>query len=128
MKRHGIKHESSTPYTPQQNGRAERLNRTILNKVRCLMFNGSFKKIFWAELVSTAVYLINRTPVKLLNMKTPEEVFYGKKPNLSHLKIIGCKTMVLVPPEKRKKLIRDLHVVFLLGTVKHQRHIVNLTR
>ncbi|KAI5662081.1 hypothetical protein M9H77_21404 [Catharanthus roseus] len=70
----------------EQNGVAERMNRTIMDKVRCLMVSSSIPKPFWGEAVSTAVYLINRSPSTAINFKTPLELWSGEPPNLSNLR------------------------------------------
>ena len=59
---------------------------------------------FWAEAISTTVYLLNRSPTKAVNGKTPYEAWYGRKPNVSHLKIFGSIAYAHVPCEKRHKL------------------------
>lgn len=102
--KYGIRHQTTAPYTPQQNGLAERMNRTIEEKVRCMLFDANLKKKFWAEAVNTAVYIINRSIASGLINKSPEEVWTNKKPNLKHLRIFGCKAMVHVPKQIRKKL------------------------
>jgi hypothetical protein len=99
----GVRHQLTIPYTPQQNGVAERTNRTIVEKARSLLSDAGLPKAYWAEAVSTAVYLINRTPTRVLNFKTPEEVWTGRKPDIRHLKIFGCKAMVYVPKPLRLK-------------------------
>lgn len=99
-KTHGIRREMSTPYTPQQNGVAERMNRTLVEKAKCLLFDAKLKKAFWAEAVNMAAYLINRCPSK---GKIPDEVFYNKRVDVSTLKLFGCEIMVHVPKEKRRK-------------------------
>ncbi|KAL0385668.1 UNVERIFIED_CONTAM: Retrovirus-related Pol polyprotein from transposon TNT 1-94 [Sesamum radiatum] len=73
----GIKRHNTTPYTPQQNGVAERMNRTLLNKVRCLLISSGLPKTFWGEALLTAAYLINRSPSVPLNGKLPESVWTG---------------------------------------------------
>lgn len=60
--------------TPQQNGLAERINRTIIERVRCMLVSARLKKVFPAEAIVIATYLINRCPSTTLGMKTPEEV------------------------------------------------------
>lgn len=100
----GIQHQTTVPYTPQQNGMSERMNRTIIEKTRCLLIESGLPKKFWAEAANTAIYLINRTPCKVLNNISPEEVWSGKKPNLKYLKVFGCKAVIHIPKEKRKKL------------------------
>ena len=59
---------------------------------------------FWAEVVETACYLVNKSPSSALEDKTPHEVWTGEKPSLSHLRVFGCDTYVHVPKEKRSKL------------------------
>ena len=71
---HGIKRHFTVRKTPQQNGVAERMNRTIAEKVRCLMLNAKLAKNFWAEVVSMACFLINRSPRVALDGKVAEEV------------------------------------------------------
>lgn len=103
FKKSGIIHEFTCPYTPEQNGVSERMNRTIMEKVRCLLHDAGLDKKFWAEAVNCAVYLINRTPTSGSNV-TPEEIWCGRKPDLSHLRIFGSKATSQIPKEKRKKL------------------------
>ncbi|GBP08162.1 Retrovirus-related Pol polyprotein from transposon TNT 1-94 [Eumeta japonica] len=73
--------KTSTPYTPQQNGLSERMNRTLLEKARCMLINANLQKSLWAEAIRTAAYITNRTPTRALNYKTPEE--YGVAVNLT---------------------------------------------
>ena len=67
----GIARHRTVTYTPQQNGLAERINRTLIERVRCMLLNASLFKGFWAEAVTTAAYLINRSPSSALGFKTP---------------------------------------------------------
>lgn len=60
--KHGITHQKSAPYSPQQNGLAERMNRTIIEKVRCMLMDADITKQFWAEAVYAAVDIINFLP------------------------------------------------------------------
>lgn len=61
-KKNGITHEKTTPYTPEQNGIAERMNRTLFERAKCLLFDNNMDKRFWAEAINMATYLVNRTP------------------------------------------------------------------
>ncbi|XP_046472611.1 uncharacterized protein [Neodiprion pinetum] len=105
LQKAGIQHQTTNPYTPEQNGVAERKNRTIVERARCMIFDAGLETQFRAEAVSTAAYIINRSPTRGLQdlRKTPEEVWSGNKPNLKHLRIFGCKAMVHVPKQKRRK-------------------------
>lgn len=99
----GIKHQLTVAYNPQQNGRAERLNRTLIEKARCMLSDTKLGKRFWAEAVNTACYIINRSPSSAVQ-KTPYEIWNKKPPNLEHLRVFGSKAMAHIPKEKRKKL------------------------
>ncbi|GKA58544.1 putative RNA-directed DNA polymerase, partial [Tanacetum coccineum] len=87
---HGILHQTSCAYTPQQNGITERKYRHLLNVARSLMFKGRIPLNTWSECVLTSVYLINRTPSSMLSGKSPYEMIFKCEPNLSHLKVFGC--------------------------------------
>ena len=101
---HGIRHEKIIPGTPQHNGVAERMKCTILEKVRCMLKTVNLSKRFWAEAVSAACYLINRSPSASLDSETPEGVWTGKAASYSHLRVFGCKAYVHVSDEKRQKI------------------------
>jgi len=102
------------PGTPQQNGVAERMNRTIMEKVRSMLSNSGLEKNFWAEAVRTTCYLINRSPTTALDCGIPEEVWTGKNLNYSHLKIFGCEAFVHIPKENRTKLDdKSMKCIFL---------------
>ena len=80
----GIIHETTTPYTPQQNGVAERKNRTLKEMVNSMLSYSGLSNGFWGEAMLTACYLLNRIPNKR-NRTTPYELWYKRKPNLSYL-------------------------------------------
>lgn len=100
--KHGIKHEKSAPYSPQQNGLAERMNRTIIEKVRCMLLESGLSKQFWAEAVLAAVNVINVIPT--VNEIAPNEMYNNKKCNMKLFRVFGCRAMVWKPEQKRKKL------------------------
>ena len=100
----GINRELSTPYNPQQNGIAERKNRTIMEDARAMLHDQYLPMHLWVETSRTVVYVQNYTPHRVLENKTPEEVFSGKKLEVSHLRIFGCPVYIHIPKEKRTKL------------------------
>ncbi|KAJ4717099.1 Retrovirus-related Pol polyprotein from transposon TNT 1-94 [Melia azedarach] len=100
----GIRRFLTVPRSPQQNGVAERKNRTILNIARSMLKSKRLPKEFWAEAVSTAVYLSNRSPTRSVWGKTPQEAWCGRKPGISHLRVFGSVAHVHVPHERRTKL------------------------
>ena len=100
----GIVHQFSNPHTPEQNGVAERLNRTLVESVRSMIFHANLTPEFWAEAASTAVYLHNRSPTTSLSNTTPYECWFGKKPDVSNLKVFGCIAYYHVPQAERRKL------------------------
>lgn len=105
LKTKGIHHETTVPYTPEQNGVAERKNRTLIEAARSMMSFGHLSKIYWAEAVAVAVHISNRAPTSAFkDDKTPYEIWYGRKPNLSHLKVFGCMAYAHVPGSERGKL------------------------
>lgn len=115
LKKSGIIHQTSTPYSPQQNGLAERMNRTLLERARCMLLNAKLQKHYWAEAVSTAAYITNRCPTRALAFLTPEEMWSGKKPDITHMKIFGCEVMVHVPKEKAKKWDSKTNKLIFIG-------------
>ena len=104
LNKHGIIHQTSCPYTPQQNGVAERKNRHLMEVARSMMFHTNVPKRFWGDAVVSACYLINRTPTKILSDLSPFEVLNKIKPSLNHLRVFGCVCYVLKPGELRNKL------------------------
>jgi hypothetical protein len=92
----GIRHETSAPYTPEQNGVAERTNRTILDSVRCMIISSGLPASLWAEAVSYTTYFRNRVLSRTSNI-TPFEHWNGGKPNVSDLRIFGARAFVRVP-------------------------------
>ncbi|KAG8473091.1 hypothetical protein CXB51_035032 [Gossypium anomalum] len=107
----GIVRYLTIRHTPQQNGVAERMNRTIMEKVRYMLSNANLPKSFWAEATSTACFLINRSPSVAIEKKTPQEVWSGNPANYSDLKIFGCPTYAHVDNGQLEP--RSIKCVFL---------------
>lgn len=101
LKKKGICHQRSVAYTPEQNGRAEREMRTIVEAARSMIQGMS--KTFWAEAINCAVYVLNRTGPSSVTNKTPYDLWCNKKINVNELKIYGTRVSVHVPKEKRLK-------------------------
>lgn len=78
----------SAAYNPQQNGRAERENRTLVDHARCMMYAKGLPKELWAEALNTTVYILNRIPMTGED-KTPYEKWFSKKPSIKHLRVFG---------------------------------------
>jgi hypothetical protein len=110
-----IQQQTSAPYTPQQNGVAERANRTIMECVRSMIraLEGLDLE-FGAKAVNITVYIKNQCPTKALESKAPQEAWTGRKLNVFHLRVFGYKTFVHIPNEKRSKLeSKSMPCVFL---------------
>ena len=99
----GIQHQTSAPYTPEQNGSAERLNRTLLDRCRAMLHDSQLSLDLWAEAIVTANYIRNRSPTHSRD-KTPWELMFGEQPDLSHMRVFGSKAYVHHPRAQRNKL------------------------
>jgi transposase InsO family protein len=115
LKAEGIRHEFTIPKTPEQNGVAERLNRTLVESARSMLLDAKLSHKFWAEAVSTAVYLRNRCPTKAVNGMTPHEAWYGYKPKVRHLRVFGCDAYAHIPRDERGKFDSKSRKCILLG-------------
>eukprot|EP00253_Pinus_taeda_P020671 PITA_20671 len=100
----GIERHKTTVNTPQQNGVAERMNRTLLERARCMLSNAGLPKELWTKAVATACYVINRSPSTTIDCKVPQEVWTGHPCDYSKLRVFGCDAYALVPKHQRTKL------------------------
>ncbi|KAG6604645.1 Gag-pol Polyprotein [Phytophthora cinnamomi] len=118
----GIVQKFTPPYTPQLNGVAERMNRTLVECARCMLVHAGLSKGYWGEAVVTATFLRNRCPTRAISHdKSPHQVWTGKKPLLANLKVFGCHAYVLVPKAKRSKFdARSVRCRFL-GYSEHEK-------
>jgi len=91
----GIHHNFSAPRTPQQNDVVERKNRSLEEGARTLLNETNLPKYFWADAISIVCYTLNKLLVRPILKKTPYEPYKGRKPNISHLRVFGCKCFVL---------------------------------
>lgn len=95
LKKEGIRHQFTVDYTPQQNGIAERKNRTLVEMATCMLIQSGLPRTFWAEAILTAVYIRNRCPSRSLDGKLPHEIWTGKIPTAIHFQIFGTKAHML---------------------------------
>lgn len=91
----------SHPPTPQSNGLAERMNRTLLNKTRGLLKGASMDKGYWGEALRYATYVFNRTSTNSLQGKSPHEALLGNVPDNSQLRVLGYGANGFVHREKK---------------------------
>lgn len=103
LKHHGIQHQKTIPYSPEQNGSAEREMRTIVESARTILHAKSLPIKLWAEAVNTSVYVLNLTGTSSIKGKTPYELWFGKVPKIDHLRIFGSVVYTHVPKERRQK-------------------------
>lgn len=119
IKKSGIYHECSAPYTPQQNGRSEREMRTIVESARTMLINKNVPQELWSEAVNTAVYILNRTSSTQVKNMTPHENWFGHKPETKHIRIFGSAAYMLIPPQLRKKWDPKSKKLMLVGYEGH---------
>ena len=100
----GIQRQLTAPYTPEQNGVAERKNRTVVEMARSLLKEKDLPNYFWAEAVATSVHLLNISPTKAVQNITPFEAWKGMKPSMSYLKVFGCIAYSMIYSQNRQKL------------------------
>ncbi|GJU29557.1 putative ribonuclease H-like domain-containing protein [Tanacetum coccineum] len=111
----GIKREYSIRRTPQQNGVAERKNRTLIEAARTMLADSLLPIQFWAEAVNTACYVLNRVLVTKPQMKTPYEILMGRSPNISFMRPFGCSLTILNTLDQLGKFDGKSEEGYLLG-------------
>ena len=116
--KYGIKLRLIMPYTPQQNGCAERENRTLVEMGRSLLHareDLSKHTFLWAEMINTAAYILNRSGRSSVQDMSPYQVWYNKKPRLTHMRVIGSTCYAYVPKSKRSKIDKKALKGILIG-------------
>lgn len=96
LKTHGIHHQLSCPYTPQQNGRVEHKHQYIIQMARSLKIEANIPDLYWGECALMIVFLINRTPTPILENDTLFLRFFKTNPKLDHLRIFGCRVFAKI--------------------------------
>lgn len=95
FKEHGIRRRLTTPHMPEQNGVAERKNRTLVEAARCMIIQSGLLSSFWVEAISTADYIKNRCTTRSFNSGTPFEKWNGRRPNIAHMRTFDCDAIIL---------------------------------
>lgn len=111
----------TVPYTPEQNGVAERMNRTIVERAKCMLTDARLGKEFWGEAIHHAAYLINRSVNRTVDKTTPEEVWCGHRPYLAKLDVFGNHVMVHVPKTQRLKWDKKAVEMIFVGYADTQK-------
>ena len=121
FQKHGIAHRVACPHTHQQNGAAERKHRHIVETSLTLLVYASVPFRFWSDAFTTACYLINRLPTRLLQMKSPVELLFQEPPDYKFLKVFGCACWPHLHPYNSRKLeFRSKKCVFLGYSSMHK--------
>ena len=97
----GIIHHTTAPDTPEQNGLAERMNQTLANDTTALLIDSGLSKKYWSDVMSTAAFLIRRTPASGLKGEIPYERIFKRKVDTSWFRPFGAPAYALVPKDKR---------------------------
>jgi transposase InsO family protein len=104
LAQHGIERQVSPAHTPEHNGLAERVNRTLVEAVRSTLHESRLPKALWAELLTASAYLRNRSPSHALEGETPHQRWRGEAPAIGHLRALGSLAYVYVDDSLRQKL------------------------
>ena len=125
----GIKHEFSTPYTPQQNSVVERKNHTLIDMARTMLDEYKTPDIFWCEAINTACHAINCLYLHKKLKKTSYELLTSNKPKVSYFRVFGCKCFILNKKPKTSKFAPKVDEGVLLGygSNEHAYHVFNKT-
>lgn len=99
----GVRHEVSAPYTPEDNGKSERIWSTIIGMTKCMLDRAGMDKSYWSYAMKAAFHVKNIC-IHSSHGKTPHEQFFSEKPDVSGIRVFGCKVYVFVEQRFRKKL------------------------
>nr|GEV62629.1 ribonuclease H-like domain-containing protein [Tanacetum cinerariifolium] len=113
----GIKREFSVARTPQQNRVAERRNRTLIETARTMLVDSKLPTTFWAEVVNTACYVLNKALVTKPHNKTPYELIHGRPPLIDFMKHFGCPITILNTKDNLGKFKGKADEGYFVGTM-----------
>ncbi len=119
--KYGTHTQFTNAYRPSQNGVAERRMRTILERVRAMLFDAKMPKVMWGECVVHAADLINMTPSTVTDNVTPNEKWFKKIPSAEYLKVFGCAAYAHIPEHLRDKLEPRARKCVYLGLPGHKK-------
>jgi hypothetical protein len=119
----GIRHQFLAKCTPQSNDLIERKNRTLIDMAWSMLSEYNVSQSFWAEVINTACYYINRLYCHPLKEKTPYELLNGRKPNIVYFWVFGCKCYILKKDTRLSKFNKKCDEGFLLDTQPQAKHI-----
>jgi transposase InsO family protein len=122
----GIRLQTTFPYTPEQNGIAERMNRTLTDRARTILTHASLPKKFWQHAMATAAHVTNRIPSNATSRKTPFELWSGTRPDVRHFRSFGCRAYAHIPDQKRSKLDPKADVCTFIGYAMNQKGYILL--
>ncbi|GBM03713.1 Copia protein [Araneus ventricosus] len=111
----GVEIDPCPPYTPQLNGVAERMSRTLFDKARAILYDSRLPKSCWGYAIQAAAFLHNRIPCTSINDHTPYELKYSTKPDLSKIRIFGCGAYVKVADTQKRKLDPKSKKIIFIG-------------
>ena len=114
-KKNGVILDYTIPYTPQHNGKAERKNRSLVERARTIINESGVPKVLWGEAILSTNYVLNRGPTEGLNNVTPSEMWYEKKPNVNNLRVFGCTVYNHVRKENRDKFDSKVEKCVMVG-------------
>ncbi|GJS04403.1 retrovirus-related pol polyprotein from transposon TNT 1-94 [Tanacetum coccineum] len=117
----GTFHRFSCPYTPQQNGRAERKHRHIVETGLAMLFNAHVPASYWVDAFTTATFIINRLPTPLLKNKSPFELLFNQHPQYDNFRTYGCQVFPYLRDYSQHKLEpRSIPCIFIGYSLQHK--------
>jgi len=111
----GIHRRHTTRNRPQQNGVAERANRTMGDDISAMLYEAQLPPSLWGEALATQIHVWNRLPTSSLKGMTPYEDWFNRKPDISHLRVWGCLAYVFIQKDKRRSLQPHMEKCVFMG-------------